>query len=179
MVATYKQLTDFLVDLGIEKIAHTEKSYLAHLISVYNDLKAWGCEEDVCRGGMFHSIYGTEVFQGFTFPLESRDEVVQLIGPRAERLAYWNCAMDRQTFDDAIARGDAGFWIRDRITGERVDLSEQDSDDLCRVHLCDWLEQVPRSKEWDYRAQAFGDMAKRLGGVARESFEQVFAASEQ
>ena len=33
---------------------------------------------------MFHSIYGTEKFQGFTFPLERRDEVRTLIGDRAD-----------------------------------------------------------------------------------------------
>ena len=178
MTATYKQLTDFLVDLGLDTIGHTEKSYLAHVIGVYNDLKAWGCEEDVCRGGMFHSIYGTEVFQGFTLSVDRREEITEMIGPRAERLAYWNCAMDRQTFDSAVDRGEAPYWIRDRITDERVDLSAQDFDDLCRVHLCDWLEQVPRSKDWDYRPQVFDTMARRLGGIARTSFDQVFAAAE-
>ena len=34
-----------------------------------------GCPEDVCRAGMFHSIYGTEKFQGFTLPLGRRDDV--------------------------------------------------------------------------------------------------------
>ena len=179
MDAAYKKMTDFLVDIGLETIGHTEKSYLAHVIGVYNDLQGWSCEEDVCRAGMFHSIYGTEVFQGFTLPLERRGEIAELIGTRAERLAYWNCAMDRQTFDEAVTRGEAPFWIRDRITGERVDLSSQDFDDLCRVHLCDWLEQVPRSKDWDYRPQAFDIISRRLGGIARESFEQVFAAAEQ
>ena len=39
---------------------------------------------------MFHSIYGTERFQGFTLPLERRGEISALIGERAERLAYLN-----------------------------------------------------------------------------------------
>src|SRR5437867_3787107 len=33
-----------------------------------------GCPEDVCRAGMFHSIHGTERFQGFTLSLGRRDE---------------------------------------------------------------------------------------------------------
>src|SRR5438132_411190 len=101
MSTPFKQLTDFLVQLGIEKVGHTQKSYLAHLIGVYRDLEAQGCGEEVCRAGMFHSIYGTELFQGYKLPLERRAEVRALIGERAERLAYLNCAMDRTSFDRA------------------------------------------------------------------------------
>ena len=49
----------------------------------------------------------------------------------------------------------------DRITSEEVQLSQHDFDDLCRVHLVDWLEQVPRSQEWDYRRAAYRRMAER------------------
>src|SRR5438270_14024947 len=87
MDSDYKKMTGFLVGLGIEDIAHTEKSYLAHLVALYHLLEADGCPEDVCRAGMFHSIYGTEMFQGFKLPLERRSEVRALIGDRAERLA--------------------------------------------------------------------------------------------
>ncbi len=97
----FKRLTGFLVEMGVEEVPHTHKSYLAHLVAVYRDLEAQGCPEDVCRAGMFHSIYGTEKFQGFTLPLARRGEVRALIGDRAERLAYLNCAMDRASFDRA------------------------------------------------------------------------------
>lgn len=63
-----KRLTDFLVNMGVEQVPHTHKSYLAHLIAVYRSLEAQGYPEDVCRAGMFHSIYGTERFQGLSYP---------------------------------------------------------------------------------------------------------------
>src|SRR5262245_24420866 len=94
----WKQMTDFLVNLGVEQIAHTHKSYLAHLIAVYRLMEKHGCTEEVCRAGMFHSIYGTELFQGFKLPVDRRSEIRDLIGDRAERLAYLNCAMDRTSF---------------------------------------------------------------------------------
>jgi hypothetical protein len=87
--------------------------------------------------------------------------------------------MDRSSFDEAVGRGEPPFWIRDRLTGERVDLSEQEFDDLCRVHLCDWLEQVPRSKMWDHRRETFRTIAERLGGTARMSFDAVFAMANE
>src|SRR3954470_11048066 len=126
----YRRLTDFLVGMGVEQVPHTHKSYLAHLIAVFRSLESQGYPEDVCRAGMFHSIYGTEKFQGFTLPLERRDEVRALIGERAERLAYLNCAMDRPSFDRAVERVDKTNRVVDRVTGEEVLLSRQDFDDL-------------------------------------------------
>ncbi len=171
----FKRLTNYLVGIGIEQIPHTHKSYLAHLIAVYRLLESQGCPEDVCCAGMFHSIYGTEKFQGFTLPLDRRDEVRALIGDRAERLAYLNCAMDRASFDRAVVQLAEPYPIVDRITGEETDLGQRDFDDLCRVHLFDWLEQVPRSREWDYRRAAYRTMAERLGRSAQEDFERTYA----
>lgn len=172
----WKRLTDFLVGLGVEQVAHTQKSYLAHVISVHRLMEGKGCSEEVCRAGLFHSIYGTELFQGFKLPLERRPEVRALIGERAERLAYLNCAMDRASFDRAAEQPDGPYRIVDRLTGMATELDPSDFDDLCRVHLYDWLEQVPRSqRSWDYRRAAYRRLAERLGGVAKEAYEQVFA----
>jgi hypothetical protein len=176
MVHDFKRLTDFLVGMGVEQVPHTHKSYLAHLIAVYRDLEAQGCLEEVCRAGMFHSIYGTERFQGFTLPLERRGEVRALVGDQAERLAYLNCAMDRPSFDHALEQDAEPCRFTDRIAGQEVRLSRPDFDDLCRVHLFDWLEQVPRSREWGYRRAAYRRMAERLGRSALEAYERVFAA---
>lgn len=174
MAKDLKVLSDFLIELGIDRIEHSNKSYLAHLIGVYRDLEDWGCDDVVCRGGMFHSIYGTELFQGFKLPIERRADVRERIGERAERLAYLNCAMDRTSFDRAVEQGTPPYRIKDRLTGEMIELTPADFDDLCRIHLCDWLEQVSRSQNWDYRRQSYRNLAKRLGGVAAKSHEHVF-----
>jgi hypothetical protein len=175
MDKNFKRMTDFLVGIGIEQVPHTQKSYLAHLIAVFRDLERAGCPEDVCRAGMFHSIYGTEKFQGFTLPLERRGEVRALIGDRAEYLAYLNCAMDRPSFDRAVEEKVEPYRFIDRISGLEVQLGQEDFDDLCRVHFYDWLEQVPRSQEWDYRRAAYRRMAERLGTTAEDNFERVYS----
>jgi hypothetical protein len=171
----FKQLTHFLVELGVEQIGHTNKSYLAHLIGVYKYMEERRCSEELCRAGMFHSIYGTELFQGFKLPLAKRAAVRDLIGERAEWLAYLNCAMDRASFDHILDQAEEPYVFRDRLTEGDVHLSRSDFDDLCRIHLYDWLEQVPRSQWWDYRREAYCRMAQRLGGVALQSYERVFA----
>jgi hypothetical protein len=83
--------------------------------------------------------------------------------------------MNRASFDRALKEGLEPYKIIDRITGREVEMSEADFDDLCRVHLFDWLEQVPRSQEWDYRRAAYQSMAERLRQPAKEAYERIFA----
>ena len=176
MDPAYRTMVDFLRSLDIEDVPHSgHKGFLAHLIGVFQDLEAWACPRDVCRAGLFHSIYGTELFRRWSLPLERRGDVRDLIGERAEWIAYVNCLMDRATFD-ALLDSDGPYHIRNRETGEMMELSRRDYDDLVCVHLCDWLEQVARSGNWDYRFEAYRRMAQRLGGVAQESYDRVFAA---
>jgi hypothetical protein len=171
----FRQLTDFFIGLGVDQVQHTHKSYLAHVIGVYRDMESAGCTPELCRAGMFHSIYGTERFQRFSLPLARRPEVRGLIGERAERLAYLNCAMDRASFDRAVEDNEEPYRIIDRLTSEEIPLGKEDFEDLCRVHLYDWLEQVPRSQDWDYRRAAYRRMASRLGGAACETYDRLFA----
>ena len=173
----YKQMTALLLEFGIGDQPHTGKTYIGHLIAVHRLMEEEGCGTDACRAALFHSVYGTEMFQGFKLPLERRAEIRAVIGERAERLAYLNCAMDRATFDAALARGEAPFRFRDRLSGEEVVLDTADFDDLCRVHLYDWLEQVGRSpRSFGYRRSAYRQMAERLGERAVAAFDRTFAA---
>lgn len=178
MAASDKQLTEFLVNLGLDQVAHTQRNYLAHLLSVHRLMREAGCDEALCRGGLFHSIYGTEKFQGFKLTLDRRAELAALIGDRAERLAYWNCLMDRASLDALLHQADGPFPIRNRESGETMTLTRREYDDLCSVHLFDWLEQAPRSRfGWDYRRQAYRQMAERLGDRAILIYDRVFAAA--
>jgi (p)ppGpp synthase/HD superfamily hydrolase len=174
MPHSLKKLTDYLVSLGTDRVPHTGTRFLSHLIGVYKDLKEWGCPEHVVLAGLFHSIYGTEVFQGFALPTSRRGEVRELIGEQAERLAYINCALTRQSLDASVAAGGPPrLW--DRFEDRPLELSEEEYTDLLTLHLCDRLEQVGRSQNWDVRRQAWENMARRLGGVALESWERVYA----
>ena len=175
MQQNLKPFTDFLIALGIDRVSHTQKTYLGHLVNVYRLMESHGCTEELCRAGMFHSIYGTEKFQGFKLPVEKRGEVAALIGERAERLGYMNSAVDRASMDRELDKDGDSYCITDRITGEAVNLNRADFEDLCRVHLFDWLEQVPRSQYgWGYRRSPYRRMAERLGGEALTLYDDVF-----
>jgi Domain of unknown function (DUF6817) len=175
MDKSFKRMTNFIRAVGADDVEHSQRTYLAHAIGVHNDMKRWGCDDELCRAGMFHSIYGTELFQRFTLPLERRDEVRELIGERAEWLAYLNCAMNREQYDRSVFQTEGPYFVLDRFTGEQVPMSETNFDELVRMHLVDWLEQVDHSKMWDYRRDAYRQMAQRLGGIAKAEYQKVFA----
>jgi hypothetical protein len=171
-----RRFIDYLAGLGIDKVGHTTGTFLGHLVGVYRLMEVQGCDKEVCLGGMFHSIYGTELFQGFALPLKLRPEIQALIGERAERLAYLNSALDRASFDRTLDVASGPHRIRDRFTSEEIQISTEDFDDLCRVHLYDWLEQVARSSlGWGYRREAYQRMAQRLGQPAQAAYAQRFA----
>jgi hypothetical protein len=175
MVTDLKAMLDYLRRQGADEVAHTQKTYMSHLANLYRLMEACGCDAELCAAGVFHSVYGTEVFR-FKLLVDCRQQIRELIGERAERLAYWNCFVDRASLDWAVEQGTAPHTIRHRETGEKVALSGSDFADLCRVHLYDWLEQAPRSQRgWGYRRAAYRRMAERLGGPAWRCYESVFA----
>ena len=55
-----------------------------------------GISDAACLGGLCHSIYGTQGFQGFAFPVEQRDALKEIIGERAEFLR-WPTSHARRT----------------------------------------------------------------------------------
>ena len=56
-----------------------------------------------------------------------------------------------------------------------MEIDKKTFDDLCSLHLCDWLEQVERAERWDFQREEFHNIAKRLGGIAEESYDRVFS----
>lgn len=178
-MTTFKEMTDYIISLGAADLSHSDKTYLAHNIGVYNDLRKWDASEELCRAGLFHSIYGTQLFQGFTLPLERQTELRNLIGDHAEKLAFLNCFMDRSSLDAQLDQADGPYTIVHRETGEEIELNKAEYDDLALLHLCDWLEQVERSGKWDYRRDAYRKMAERFGGIALKSYDEVFAREPQ
>jgi len=169
-----KELTTYFQEIGADDVKHSSKTYLGHAIGVYNDLKKWGWDEGMARIGLFHSIYGTEYFQGFTLPLERRADIREKIGETAEQIAYLNCALARDHFDEEIKKTSGPFQIHDRFIDQIVDVTDQHFHDLCFLHLCDWIEQVGRAEAWDYRRTAYRNLAIHLGGLALDKYDEAF-----
>ena len=189
-VAPRHEMVAFLDSLGTADVDHTGGDFLQHLCGVHDLLLARGASARVAAAGMFHSIYGTETFQGFSLPLDQRPRVQELIGERAEQLAWCNCVMDRASFDASLGDALAGaeqLEIRDR-DGSPIVLSLDELRELAEVQLFDWLEQVERvvsddssadSPEqpsgWGYRRRAYRQMAELVGRRGLWLYGAVFS----
>jgi hypothetical protein len=83
--------------------------------------------------------------------------------------------MDRAHFDNEVLKEGGPEGFLDRYTGKVIKLSPQDEKDLNIAHLCDWLEQVARSKDWNYRRPVYRKLAEQLGGIALDSYNAAYA----
>ena len=76
----YINCINYLVSKKTQEVSHHNKSLFQHLVNVYNKLRKWECEEDLCYAGLFYSIYDK---------IETDRSVIKnLIGPKAESLIY-------------------------------------------------------------------------------------------
>lgn len=76
-------------------VPHLGKTLLAHLRGTRDILASWGMPQYLCDAGLYHSIYGTNIFQYKAHPFSERETIVKLIGDKAEQLVYHFCRADR------------------------------------------------------------------------------------
>jgi (p)ppGpp synthase/HD superfamily hydrolase len=172
-------LKSYLIKLGTPDVAHTNGDFMSHLSGVYRCLEQWGCAEHVMLAGLFHSIYGTQAFQNFSLPTSRREEIKDLIGEQAERLAYIYCAMTYKSMRESVLEGKAQLW--DRLADRPIEMTEQEFTDLLWVKLADILEQEARLKDEEKSLKYAGfwrQVAERLGEVAVNAWKQVYDSCE-
>jgi hypothetical protein len=86
----------FLIERAhADAVKHSGRSLYDHLCGTHALLEQWSNREPVCTAGLFHSLYGTNRFRHKSWPLTDRATIRELIGERAEELAYFFCTRDR------------------------------------------------------------------------------------
>uniref|UniRef100_A0A7S3P5P6 DUF6817 domain-containing protein n=1 Tax=Amphora coffeiformis TaxID=265554 RepID=A0A7S3P5P6_9STRA len=163
-------------------LQHTgAESFDAHLRGVQAVLRYWQLEQvqtkgedtdgvsassswdSLSRAGLFHSIYGTEGFQGFALPLSERPVIQALIGKEAEYMAFLFCMVDRLTLDETVmawqphsnnhthvttttttAPHTRTYTLRARPEMGRFEMTLTHDQwlDFITLTLADWMEQV-------------------------------------
>lgn len=146
--------------------------YVDHLLSVHAGLTVWCLPLKVRLAGLLHSIYGTERFDGFKLGLDKRPIVTDVVGAEAELLAYANCAIVREDFDMYAPRGFRKF--PSRFGGEINFTDGEEFRYLCAIQLCDWLDQVVITGEWEHRFSTYIWIADLLGGAPQAAFYWVY-----
>jgi hypothetical protein len=111
--------------LGADKVGHSGRTLYEHLKGTHDLLLRWGALRHVRLAGLFHSIYGTKTFrhQCLEPTLKNRELVAELIGQKAEQLAYLFCTADRPHFDAE------GQDLADLRLIEKANLQEQRAPD--------------------------------------------------
>jgi len=170
-------LRDFLAGLSKDRL-HTGRPFLDHCLAVGNILIGWGCAEEVCLAGVCHSIYGTATSRAAALDLDRRRDLRAIVGDHAENLAYLNCAIDHRSLDLAMLPNPPSFRLRDRLTRSVIELPRATFDDLLRVHLADWIEQVPHSAVGTYRRDTQARIAAWLGGAPLAAFDALNRATD-
>lgn len=143
MKEPFDEKLDFLRRRGAHEIAHSEHTLLDHLCGVRALLLHWGADADIADAGLFHSVYGTEVFRRPPIPESDRSIVRQLIGEKAERLVWLYCCLRRNDFEIAAARGTPNHIVN-HATGERVTIVPHEALTLTNLLAADVLEQLAR-----------------------------------
>jgi hypothetical protein len=94
------------------------------LVAVSIMLSERGCSDDLCKAGLFHSIYGTTIFKPKMVSLEDRDKIRELLGAWAETLVYEFSMLPKDRIG-AIKKLDVG----DPLRIDLLDLVHANSDE--------------------------------------------------
>jgi hypothetical protein len=143
-MAPIEEKLRFLVSIGGAQLGHTEGNLLQHLSNTYELLKSWGARQSVCDAGLFHSIYGTEVYGSVSLALSMRGRLQEIIGEEAETLVFFFGVMEKESFYENLFRPGSDPNIASRFTGESHTLTTEQFADLCNVVVANSLEQRPR-----------------------------------
>jgi hypothetical protein len=151
---------------GLELIDNFGHSYLSHVVGTCRRAREWGADGDVRKGALCHSLY---VDKRIPASREHRALIRQLIGERAERLAYAFCAV---AFVDVEPQVDSQppFEFPDQLAGGTLRLTEAEFHDLCLIHLAEWTEKRNRCPEGALDPGIYRRIAERLGGRAATAF---------
>ena len=103
---------NFLEKIGTNEIPYSGGTLLDHLVGVSEILKEMNALEYVQDAGLFHSIYGIDIFHHQIW--SDRQVVQDLIGEQAEHLVYLFYVLDRDidrqieisVIEDKQIRGD-------------------------------------------------------------------------
>ena len=133
-----RELVRFLISSGVGERSHSGRRLLDHLVGTYRLMRAWRCEEYLCRAGLFHSIYGTSSFTASCLPVSRRKSVGAIIGDAAEQLVYLFSVAERP---NGLLNAGATLRIESRIDGTEIAVLPSQARDLVAIECANLAEQ--------------------------------------
>lgn len=168
-----------LEELGADVTSHSRGTLLDHLRGTHDLLEQWGNPPDVCVAGLFHSIYGTYVFDKQCADMSMREEVREVIGRDAEWLVYVFCVTDRRCFYDHL--DETQFRLRDMADDRDLELDRDTLAALIEIEVANIVDQVPRRsnkkalRAAEFYSQAFSRSRSLISAAALAAACACFA----
>ncbi len=130
---------DLLERYHTDVTPHSGRHLIDHLSGVYRLLAAWRNPPDVCVAGLFHSIYGTNIFDVQSAPFSDRVVIRDAIGEKAERLAFLFCVSERPVaFLQAAA--ERNYVLNDIVHREPVTITAAELAALIEIEVANFVE---------------------------------------
>jgi hypothetical protein len=131
---------DLLRRYHADATPHSGRALIDHLAGVYRLLEAWNNAPEICRAGLFHSIYGTNIFTVRSASFDDRAHIRAVIGDVAERLAFLFCVSERPVafLKAALERN---YILADVVHGGEVPVTEAELNALIEIEVANFLEQ--------------------------------------
>lgn len=172
-----------LKELDAHVTSHSRRTLLDHLQGTHDLLVEWKNEPDICVAGLFHSVYGTYVFDKQSADMSMREQIRDVIGPNAERLVHLFCVTDRRCFYEHL--GESSFYLRDIVHDCDLELDRNTLAALIEIEVANILDQVPhrsrkkarRAAEWygDAFARSRSYISAAAGNAAAACFANISA----
>lgn len=119
---------------------HSGRHLIDHLVGVHRLLAAWDNPPHICRAGLFHSIYGTNIFMVRSASFSERAVISKAIGEPAERLAFLFCISERPVaFLKAAAK--RRYVIEDIVHHRPLAVTPDEIAALIEIEAANFLEQ--------------------------------------
>ena len=168
-----------LEELQAHVTSHSRRTLLAHLKGTHALLVEWENPPAVCVAGLFHSIYGTYLFDRHSADMSMRGRIRDAIGAEAERLVYVFCVTDRRCFYEHL--GESSVRLRDIVHDRNLDLDGESLAALIEIEVANVLDQIPyRSKKkalaaTELYADAFAHSRDYISTRASRAAQELFA----
>ena len=131
--------TGLLRQFGADKVQHSGRTLLDHLLGTARYLQEWGNELPLCLAGLYHSVYGTHDFTVQLIPFSFRADLQRLIGEDAEHLVYLFSAIDRRNL---LCIDHDYPVIKNEFSQEYMVLSQPELSHLIEIELANLLDQA-------------------------------------
>jgi hypothetical protein len=170
---------ELLTQLGAHVTSHSRRTLLEHLRGTHDLLEEWGNPPHVCVAGLFHSVYGTYVFDKRSADMSMRERIRDVIGDPAEWLVYVFCVTDRRCFYDHL--GESRLCLRDIVNQRDLAIDRETLGALIEIEVANMIEQIPRRsrkkalRATDFYSRAFAHSRDYISAAAREAARACFA----